>query len=116
MELTRKLRVLCIQLGFHQDYRDAGALASTYNDGIYYIASFLQTEFPGISIDVCQMFWGETPAEYPLEQYDYFLISSLASTFGANFAALDTIKARRKPGARIVFGGAHASFAPHEVL
>src|SRR4051812_10448106 len=115
MDLSDR-KVLCIQLSFHQDFRDAGALASTYNDGIYYIASFLQNEFPGIRIDMCQMFWGEDPADYPLATYDYILISSLASMFYTNLPTLELIRRSRKPSCKVIFGGPHASFAPHEVL
>jgi anaerobic magnesium-protoporphyrin IX monomethyl ester cyclase len=115
MDLSTR-KVLCVQLCFHQDYRDAGALASTYNDGIYYVASFLQHEFPGLQMDMCQMFWGENPDDYALETYDYILISALAAMFHANRVALETIRRRKKPSCKIVFGGPHASFAPHEVL
>jgi anaerobic magnesium-protoporphyrin IX monomethyl ester cyclase len=115
MDLSQR-RILCVQLSFHQDFRDAGALASTYNDGIYYIASFLQREFPGLQIDMCQMFWGDDPANYPLASYDYFLISSLAAMFHANLPVLELIRRSKKPSCTVVFGGPHASFAPHEVL
>lgn len=108
--------MLFVQLGFHPDYRDAGALASTYNDGIYYVASFLMRQFPDITCDVCQMFWGEEPGEFPLETYDYILVSSLATTFYAQKAALDEIARRRNKKSKVIFGGAHATFAPHEVL
>lgn len=116
MDHSIKARMLFIQLGFHPDYRDAGALASTYNDGIYYVASFLKRQFPDIVTDVCQMFWGEDPGDFPLETYDYILISSLATTFYANKHALDEIARRRKKTSAVIFGGAHATFAPHEVL
>jgi len=111
---TRK--ILCIQLSFHEDYRDAGALASTYNDGIYYIASFLQANFPDMRLDVCQMLWGENPGDYPIETYDYILISSLATMFWSNKPVLETLCRRKSSKCKIVFGGPHASFAPHEVL
>ncbi len=110
------MRILCIQLSFHEEYRDAGALASTYNDGIYYIASFLQDAFPGVFIDMCQMFWGERPQEFPLETYDYILISCLATMYWSNLDVLEEIKRRKNPTCHIVFGGPHASFAPQEVL
>ncbi len=109
-------RILCVQLGFHPDYRDAGALASTYNDGIYYIASFLLQQYPGVHLDVCQMLWGEDPKDFAIESYDYILISSLATMFWSHQDALAEIRRRKRPTARIVFGGPHASFAPHEVL
>lgn len=109
-------KVLCIQLSFHEEYRDAGALASTYNDGIYYIASFLQTNFPGIQIDVCQMLWGEAPTDYPIETYDYILISCLATMFWSNLPVLREIHQRKSAACKIVFGGPHATFAPYEVL
>jgi hypothetical protein len=111
-----QMRILCIQLSFHEEYRDAGALASTYNDGIYYIASFLQDAFPGVFIDMCQMFWGERPQEFPLETYDYILISCLATMYWSNLDVLEEIKLRKNPTCHIVFGGPHASFAPQEVL
>lgn len=116
MDHAIKARMLFIQLGFHPDYRDAGALASTYNDGIYYVASFLKRQFPDITTDVCQMFWAEEPRDFAIESYDYILISSLATTFYANKPALDEIARRRKKSAKVIFGGAHATFAPHEVL
>lgn len=116
MNLSRLPKVLCVQLSFHEDYRDAGALASTYNDGIYYIASFLQREYPGIHIDMCQMLWGENPDDFPLETYDYIMISCLATMFWANKPTLDLIRRRKKATCKIVFGGPHASFAPYEVL
>lgn len=117
MELPRKLRVLCVQLGFHPDFRDAGALASTYNDGIYYVASFLRSQYPDtLDVDVCQMLWGEQPDAFPIEDYDYILVSALATMFRANRQALASIRRRRRPGCKLIFGGPHASFAPHEVL
>jgi len=116
METSIDSRVLCIQLGFHDDFRDAGALATTYNDGIYYVASFLKREYPALRLDVCQMFWGENPGDFPLESYDYVLISCLATHFWSNLDVLREIQRRKKPGCKVVFGGPHPSFAPHEVL
>lgn len=116
VKLPRPVKVLCIQLGFHEDYRDAGALASTYNDGIYYVASFLQNQFPDIHIDMCQMFWGEQPDEFPLETYDYIMISCLATMFWSNKPTLALIRQRKSRSCKIIFGGPHASFAPNEVL
>ncbi|HEX8174141.1 MAG TPA: radical SAM protein [Pyrinomonadaceae bacterium] len=116
MALTQHPKVLCIQLSFHEDYRDAGALASTYNDGIYYIASFLQEQFPGIHIDMCQMFWGENPDDYLLETYDYIMISCLATMFWSNKPTLELIRRRKKKSCKVIIGGPHASFAPYEVL
>jgi|GEM_PF-2429387 len=113
---VRPLRLLCIQLKFHDDFKDASALASTYNDGIYYVASFLMSQLPNLQVDVCQMFWEEDPEDFPIEEYDYIFVSCLAAMFGANLAALKAIRTRAKPSAKIVFGGPHASFAPHEVL
>lgn len=110
------LRVLCVQLAFNPDYRDAGALASTYNDGIYYIGSFLLAQYPGLHLDMCQMMWGEHPRDYPLESYDYILISCLATMFWSHQDTLAEIRRRKRTDAHIVFGGPHASFAPHEVL
>jgi len=116
MDLPRPVRILCLQLNFHEDFRDASALASTYNDGIYYIASFLRREFPNVRLDMCQMFWGENPEDFPVEAYDYILISSLAAMFGANKPLLERLRKRKQSTCKIVFGGPHATFAPHEVL
>lgn len=91
------LKILAVQLGFHPDYPDVSTLATTYNDGIYYVASFVQQEFPDADVDLCQMFWGENPADFPLEQYDYILISALATHFWSNLATLETIRQRKRP-------------------
>ena len=112
----RPLKVLFVQLSFHKDYPDVSTLATTYNDGIYYVASFLMREVPGMEADICQMFWGEDPADFPLEQYDYILISALATHFWSNLPALRTIQARRNPRCKVIFGGPHATFAPYEAL
>lgn len=110
------LKILAVQLGFHPDYPDVSTLATTYNDGIYYVASFVQQEFPDADVDLCQMFWGENPADFPLEQYDYILISALATHFWSNLATLETIRQRKRPGAVVIMGGPHPAFAPYEAL
>lgn len=112
----RPLKILALQLGFNADYPDVSTLATTYNDGIYYVASFLKREIAGARVDMCQMFWGEKPQHLPLESYDYILISALATHFWSNLATLAEIRRRRKRGAVIVMGGPHAAFAPHEAL
>ncbi|MCG8459306.1 MAG: cobalamin-dependent protein, partial [Holophagales bacterium] len=112
----QRLRILFVQLGFHPDYPDVATLATTYNDGLYYVASFLGRELPAAEIQVCQMFWGERPEDFPLESYDYILISALATHFWSNLNTLREIQRRRRPGCTVVMGGPHASFAPHEAL
>jgi anaerobic magnesium-protoporphyrin IX monomethyl ester cyclase len=112
----RALKLLFVQLGFHQDYPDVSTLATTYNDGIYYVASFLQRELPQAAVDVCQMFWGEQPDDWPLGDYDYILISALATHFWSNLAALETIRQGKRDGCKVIFGGPHATFAPYEAL
>ncbi len=113
---VRPLQLLCVQLGFHPAYPDVSTLATTYNDGLYYVASFLKRELTGSSVELCQMFWGEDPSSFPLEDYDYILISALATHFWSNLPALEAIRARRGPRAKIIMGGPHATFAPHEAL
>lgn len=112
----RPLKILCIQLGFHAAYPDVSTLATTYNDGIYYVASFLQRELPQSRLDMCQMFWGEDPSQFPLEDYDYILISALATHFWSNLDALRLIQRRKQPRCPVIMGGPHATFAPYEAL
>jgi anaerobic magnesium-protoporphyrin IX monomethyl ester cyclase len=112
----KPLKILFVQLGFDKLYPDVSTLATTYNDGLYYVASFLKRELPGADIQVCQMFWGEDPADFPLEQYDYILISALATHFWSSLETLALIRSRKSPGCKIIMGGPHATFAPHEVL
>ncbi|HEV7369894.1 B12-binding domain-containing radical SAM protein [Arenibaculum sp.] len=112
----RRLNILCVQLGFHKDYPDVSTLATTYNDGIYYVGSFVKEQYPDAAVDMCQMFWGEDPADFPLESYDYILISALATHFWSNIPALETIKRRKRPDCAVVMGGPHAAFAPYEAL
>jgi anaerobic magnesium-protoporphyrin IX monomethyl ester cyclase len=113
---SRPLKFLFVQLGFHPDYPDVATLATTYNDGIYYVASFLGRELPAAEVHMCQMFWGEHPRDFPLETYDYILISALATHFWSNRDALRLIKERRGDHCKTIMGGPHASFAPHEAL
>ncbi len=112
----RPLRILCIQLGFHEAYPDVSTLATTYNDGLYYVASFIRRELKGSRVDVCQMFWGEKPTALPLEEYDYILVSALATHFWSNLPVLEELRSRKKKGCRIIMGGPHATFAPYEAL
>lgn len=112
----RRPNILCIQLGFHKDYPDVSTLATTYNDGIYYVASFVQQQYPEAQVELCQMFWGENPADFPLESYDYILISALGTHFWSNIPALETIKRRRRKDSVVIMGGPHAAFAPYEAL
>ncbi len=116
MQQVRALKVLFVQLGFHREYPDVSTLATTYNDGIYYVASFLKRELPGCDIEICQMFWGEDPASFPLETYDYILISALATHFWSNLPTLEWIRAHKQPSCKVIMGGPHATFAPHEAL
>lgn len=110
------LNILCVQLGFHEAYPDASTLATTYNDGIYYVASFVQQEFPDARVEMCQMFWGEKPEELPLADYDYILISALATHFWSNIETLESIQRQKRPGCVVIMGGPHAAFAPYEAL
>jgi anaerobic magnesium-protoporphyrin IX monomethyl ester cyclase len=112
----RPLKLLCIQLGFHPRYPDVSTLATTYNDGIYYVASFLKRELEHVEVEMCQMFWGEDPGQIPLEGFDYILISALATHFWSNIETLDMIRRRKRVDAKIIMGGPHATFAPYEVL
>jgi hypothetical protein len=112
----RPLKVLFVQLGFDARYPDVSTRATTYNDGLYYVASFLLREWPGLQADVCQMFWGEHPRDFPLAEYDYILISALATHFWSNLDVLEFIRDQRRPGCRVILGGPHATFAPHEAL
>ncbi|MCN9243706.1 radical SAM protein [Streptomyces sp. RY43-2] len=110
------LNILCVQLGFHEAYPDASTLATTYNDGIYYVASFVQQEFPQARVEMCQMFWGEKPEDFPLADYDYILISALATHFWSNIETLELIQRHKRPDCVVVMGGPHAAFAPYEAL
>jgi len=112
----RPINILFVQLGFHEDFPDVSKLATTYSDGIYYVASYVQRHCPGARIDMCQMLWDEDPAGFPIESYDYIMISALASQFWSNIPVLELLKSRKKPGCKIIIGGAHATFAPYEVL
>ncbi|MGW0911647.1 B12-binding domain-containing radical SAM protein [Streptomyces sp. NPDC002784] len=112
----RTLNILCVQLGFHEAYPDASTLATTYNDGIYYVASFVQQEFPDARVEMCQMFWGERPGDFPLAEYDYILISALATHFWSNLEALELIKRHKRADCVVIMGGPHAAFAPYEAL
>jgi radical SAM superfamily enzyme YgiQ (UPF0313 family) len=114
--LKRKIRVLGMQLGFHRDYPDTSIMATGYNDGIYYVLSYLMEHVPGIEVDMVQMYWGEDPRQRAIEDYDYILISSLATQFWSNLDVLRALRERRAPGCRIIYGGPHATFAPYEVL
>lgn len=114
--MTKSLNILCIQLGFHEAYPDASTLATTYNDGIYYVASFIQQEYPDARVEMCQMFWGEKPTDFPLADYDYILISALATHFWSNIETLELIQRAKRPGCTVIMGGPHAAFAPYEAL
>ncbi|MBS2964831.1 radical SAM protein [Actinocrinis puniceicyclus] len=113
---SRNLSILCIQLGFHDAYPDASTLATTYNDGIYYVASFVQHEFPDAQVEMCQMFWGEKPGDFPLADYDYILISALATHFWSNIETLELIRRAKRDDCIVIMGGPHAAFAPYEAL
>ena len=39
----RPLNILAIQLGFNDSFPDVSTLATTYNDGIYYVANAANT-------------------------------------------------------------------------
>ncbi|MEV5988491.1 radical SAM protein [Streptomyces sp. NPDC052051] len=110
------LNILCVQLGFHEAYPDASTLATTYNDGIYYVASFVQQEFPQARVEMCQMFWGEKPEDFPLADYDYILISALATHFWSNIETLELIQRHKRSDCVVIMGGPHAAFAPYEAL
>lgn len=110
------LNILCVQLGFHEAYPDASTLATTYNDGIYYVASFVQQEYPEARVEMCQMFWGEKPEDFPLADYDYILISALATHFWSNIRTLELIQHRKRGDCVVIMGGPHAAFAPYEAL
>lgn len=112
----KTVRILCMQMGFGPLYPDVATLATTYNDGIYYIASFLRKELPEAQVEMCQMYWGEDPRDFPLEEYDFILISALATQFWSNLDLLSEIGKRKKTGGTIVMGGPHATFAPYEAL
>ncbi|KUL64302.1 MULTISPECIES: B12-binding domain-containing radical SAM protein [unclassified Streptomyces] len=112
----RRLNILCVQLGFHEAYPDASTLATTYNDGIYYVASFVQQEYPDARVEMCQMFWGEKPEDFPLADYDYILISALATHFWSNIETIELIQRAKRPGCVVIMGGPHAAFAPYEAL
>ena len=112
----RPLNILAVQLGFNDSFPDVSTLATTYNDGIYYVASFVKKQLENASVDMCQMFWGESPLDLPLERYDYILISALATHFWSNLDVLDALQRRRKKGSVLVMGGPHAAFAPYEAL
>lgn len=112
----RQPKLLFIQLGFHRDYPDVSTLATTYNDGIYYVASFVQRELPDCSVDICQMMWGQKPTARSLDTYDFILISALATQFWSNVATLQELRTRKRPDCKIIMGGPHAAFAPYEAL
>ncbi|HXY99537.1 MAG TPA: radical SAM protein [Stellaceae bacterium] len=112
----RPLNILAVQLGFNNAYPDVSTAATTYNDGIYYVASFVKRTLENARLDMCQMLWGENPLDRPIEQYDYFLISALATQFWSNIEVLKEIRRRRKKGSTVIIGGPHAAFAPHEAL
>ena len=112
----KELCMLFIQLGFHTEYPDSSTAATTYNDGIYYVASFVKREFPSARIDMCQMMWNQHPRDFPIEDYDYIFISALATQFWSNIETLQSMRDRMKEGATAVMGGPHAAFAPYEAL
>jgi radical SAM superfamily enzyme YgiQ (UPF0313 family) len=131
----RRLKILLLQLGNHHSFRDRTALThrgfrtrdsmawayvsyepGTYSDGLYYVASFLMEHLPDAQFDVCQMLWGDDPADYPIESYDYILVSGLATHFWSNLAAMRLVRERKRRGAWSIMGGPHATFAPYEAL
>lgn len=131
----RPLKILLLQLGNHHSYRDGSDLShrgfrsrdsmawayvsyepGTYSDGLYYVASYLMEHLPDARFDVCQMLWGDRPADYPIETYDYILVSGLATHFWSNLAALRLVHQRKRKDARSIMGGPHATFAPQEAL
>jgi anaerobic magnesium-protoporphyrin IX monomethyl ester cyclase len=131
----RPLNILLLQLGNHHSRRDSSELThrgfrtrdsmswayvsyepGTYSDGLYYVGSFLMEHLPEARFDVCQMMWGDDPADYPIESYDYILVSGLGTHFWSNLAAMRLVKKRKRPGACSIMGGPHATFAPYEAL
>src|SRR5689334_19344829 len=102
----RHLKILCVQLGNHHSSQDKTTLThrgfrsrdsmgwsyvsyepGTYSDGLYYVASFLLQQYPNVKIDICQMLWGDNPDEFPIESYDYILVSGLGTHFWSNITA-----------------------------
>lgn len=131
----RPLKILLLQLGNHHSRRDttdfqhrgfrgrdsmSWAYVSyepgTYSDGLYYVGSFLMDNLPNAQFDVCQMLWGDDPADYPIESYDYILVSGLGTHFWSNLAAMRVVKQRKRHNAVSIMGGPHATFAPYEAL
>ena len=112
----RCLKILFVQLGFDKRYPDVSTLATTYNDGIYYVASFVQQQLPSAQIDMCQMLWGEDPAAYPIDTYDYIMVSALATHFWSNLPTMEFLKNSKSPQCPLIMGGPHAAFAPYEAL
>jgi anaerobic magnesium-protoporphyrin IX monomethyl ester cyclase len=110
------MKLLFIQLSFHPDYPDSSTLATTYNDGIYYVASFVMENFPEATVDICQMMWGEKPSDFAVETYDYILVSALATHFWSNLDVLDYITAQKNKQCKVIMGGPHPAFAPWEAL
>ena len=112
----RRLKILFVQLGFDKRYPDVSTLATTYNDGIYYVASFVMQEFPNAQIDMCQMFWDEDPTSFPIESYDYIMVSALATHFWSNIGTMEFLKSCKSSRCKLIMGGPHATFAPYEAL
>ncbi len=131
----RPLKILLLQLGNHHSRRDKSELThrgfrtrdsmswayvsyepGTYSDGLYYVGSFLKQNLPDAHFDVCQMLWGDDPEDYPVESYDYILVSGLGTHFWSNLAAMRTVQKRKRPDAWAIMGGPHATFAPYEAL
>lgn len=112
----KTLKILFIQLGFHKDYPDVSKLATTYSDGIYYVASYVKREISNAQVDICQMLWDEDPSVFPIEHYDYIMVSALASQFWSNLPVLKLLKDRKKNTCKVIIGGQHATFAPYEAL
>jgi anaerobic magnesium-protoporphyrin IX monomethyl ester cyclase len=131
----RPLRILLLQLGNHHSRRDGSELThrgfrtrdsmswayvsyepGTYSDGLYYVGSFLMQNLPDAKFDVCQMLWGDDPADYPIESYDYIMVSGLGTHFWSNLAAMRLVKKRKRRDAYSIMGGPHATFAPYEAL
>lgn len=112
----KHLKILFIQLGFDKQYPDVSTLATTYNDGMYYVASFVHQQFPEAQIDICQMFWGDDPASFSLKNYDYIMVSALATHFWSNIETMEILKGLKSPQCTLIMGGPHATFAPHEAL
>src|ERR1044072_3897782 len=108
----RPLKILLLQLGNHHSRRDSShelthlgfrsrdsmswAYVSyepgTYSDGLYYVGSFLMEPLSNAPFDVCQMVWGDDPNDYPIESYDYILVSGLGTHFWSNLAAMRLVK------------------------